>query len=279
MVTPYQIDGIPSERAPILTAHGLVSSRQHWCFFTPHFSANREVISWDYRGHGGHACDDHDVSVETFADDAYDVWRATKRPPVIVVGLSFGVQVALEIWRRHPEMVRALVLICGTPGHPLDRVSTSPALRRRTAATFRSLGRRRLLAAPLLAFARSTAGVTITRELTYLSGGAKRGACPREVLDDLFAHVASLPPALIGNVIGAYLEHSAEDVLPTITVPTLVLAADKDELTPVATAERMARAIPGSELVVFAGHSHLVQVEIPDQVHGAIDRFLRARQL
>lgn len=276
---PYRIDGTSSEASPILTAHGLVSSRQHWCFFTPHFARSREVISWDYRGHGGHAHDDANVGVETFADDAYEVWSATSRPPAVVVGLSFGVQVALEIWRRHPDMVKALVLICGTPGHPLDRVSASPALRARTASLFRALGRQRVLAAPLLAFARSPVGVAIAREVTYASGGAKRGACPREVLDDLFQHVGSLDPELIGNVIGAYLEHSAEDALPTIAVPTLVIAGDKDQLTPVETAERMARAIPGSELVVFPGHSHLVQVEIPDQVHATIDRFLRARAL
>ena len=279
MVMPYRIDGTSSENSPILTAHGLVSSRQHWCFFTPHYAKEREVISWDYRGHGGHACDDPDVGVETFADDAAEVWRATKRPPAVVVGLSFGVQVALEIWRRHPEAVKALVLICGTPGHPLNRVSSSAALRRSTARMFRALGRQRTLAGPLLAFARSAAGVAIARELTYASGGAKRGACPQEVLDDLFQHVAALDPQLIGNVIAAYLEHSAEDVLPTISVPTLVIAGDQDELTPVETAERMARAIPGGELVVFPGHSHLVQVEIPDQVHGAIDVFLRARRL
>jgi pimeloyl-ACP methyl ester carboxylesterase len=279
MVMPYRIDGTSSERPPILTVHGLVSSRQHWCFFTPHFAREREVISWDYRGHGGHPCEDPRVGVETFAGDAFEVWRAARRPPAVVVGLSFGVQVALEIWRRHPEMVAALVLICGTPGHPLDRISSSPALRRRMASTFRALGRRRLLAAPLLAFARSAAGVTIARELTYASGGAKRGACPRVVLDDLFVHVGSLAPELIGNVIGAYLEHTAEDVLPTITAPALVIAGDRDELTPVETAERMARAIPGSELVVFPGHSHLVQVEIPEQVHAAIDDFLRAHRL
>lgn len=279
MVMPYRIDGPSSEKPPILTAHGLVSSRQHWCFFTPHFAAEREVISWDYRGHGGHAPDDVDVGVETFADDAFEVWRATERPPAVVVGLSFGVQVALEIWRRHAEMVKALVLICGTPGHPLNRVSSSAALRRSTASMFRALGRQRVLAAPLLAFARSAAGVAIARELTYASGGAKRGACPQDVLDDLFQHVGSLDPQLIGNVIGAYLEHTAEDVLPTISVPTLVIAGDKDELTPVETAERMASAIPGSELVIFPGHSHLVQVEIPEQVHAAIDDFLRARSL
>jgi pimeloyl-ACP methyl ester carboxylesterase len=196
-----------------------------------------------------------------------------------VVGLSFGVQVALELWRRHPDSVRALVLICGTAGHPLDRLSSSAAVRRGAAAMVRSLGARDTLARPLLAFLRSEAGRRFACEVAYLSGGARRDACPRHVLDDLFAHVAGLPPALLAEVTASYLEHTAADVLPTITVPTLIVAGDRDQLTPVATAERMHRAIPNSQLVVFPGHSHLVQVEQPDAVHAAIDDFFAAHRL
>jgi len=275
----YRVEG-PLDRTPMLTAHGLVSSIHHWMFFTPHFAAERPVVSWDYRGHGGQAVPrDRAVSVAQFADDAHAVWRGAGVGPSVVVGLSFGVQVALEVWRRHPDAVRALVLICGTPGHPLDRVSSSPLLRRAASRVFRELGHQRRLAAGLLGFLRSRSGLRIARELAYLSGGAHRGACPTEVLEGLFAHVAELDPELIGNIVGAYLEHSAEDVLSTIRVPTLIIAGDRDQLTPVATAQRMQRAIPGSSLVVFPGHTHLVQVEQPREVHAAIDDFLRDHRL
>jgi 3-oxoadipate enol-lactonase len=131
----------------------------------------------------------------------------------------------------------------------------------------------------LLGLLRNRLGVRVARELAYLSGGAHRGSCPPAVLEGLFAHVAALDPELIGNVVAAYLEHSAHDVLPSITVPTLILAGDRDQLTPVATAERMQRAIPNSELVVFPGHTHLVQVETPDAVHATIEAFLAEHRL
>lgn len=275
----YWIEGT-APRTPLLTAHGLVSSVHHWMYFRPHFAADRPVISWEYRGHGGApAPHDPDVSVALFADDAHAVWRAAGSTPAVVVGLSFGVQVALEIWRRHPEMVKALVLICGTPGHPLDRLSPSPALRAAAVRTVRELARQPLLARGLLGFLGSSAGRRIARELAYASGGAHRGACPSEVLDGLFAHVAALDPALIASVVRAYLEHTAEDVLPTIRVPTLIIAGDRDQLTPVSTAERMQRAVPNSTLVVFPGHTHLVQVEKPAEVHATIETFLRAHDL
>lgn len=209
----------------MLTAHGLVSTVHHWMFFNPHYAGERQIVSWDYRGHGGQeAPRDREVSVAQFADDAHAVWRASRLAPTIVVGLSFGVQVALEIWRRHPDMVRALVLICGTPGHPLDRVSASPLLRRAAIGLFRGLGRQRMLARPVLALMRTKLGVRLQRELAYATGGAHREDCPAEVLEGLFGHAARLDPELIGNLIGAYLDHTAEDVLPTITVPTLIVS-------------------------------------------------------
>jgi pimeloyl-ACP methyl ester carboxylesterase len=286
----YQIDGDPAwgsptqssgpARTPILTTHGLVSSIHHWMYFTPHFARERPVVSWHYRGHGGQPVPrDRDVSVPQFADDAYAVWRASGAPPAIVTGLSFGVQVALEVWRRHPDAVRALVLICGTPGYPLDRVSSSPALRRAATRVFRALGQHGRLSGGLLGALRTRAGRRLAREGAYLSGGALRDACPPEVLDGLFAHVAELDPELVGNLVAAYLDHTADDMLATISVPTLILAGDRDQLTPVATSERMQRAIPGSELVVFPGHTHLVQVEAPDAVHAAIEDFLHRHRL
>ena len=62
-------------------------------------------------------------------------------------------------------------------------------------------------------------------------------------------------------------------------MPTLIIAGDRDQLTPVPIAERMQREIPNSKLVVFPGHSHLVQVEKPAEVHAAIDEFLTASGL
>jgi len=270
----YCIHGAPGA-TPLITVHGLVSSIEHWQFFTPHYAATRPVVSWEYRGHGGRPSprDPATVTVPHFADDGHAVMRAAELPPSIVVGLSFGVQVALELWRSHRDAVRALVLICGTAGHPLDRISSSPLLRRFAADFVRGLASTHRIADPVLSFLRSKPGTKLACELAYLSGGAHRDACPEEVLQHLFAHAGALAPAVIGAITASYLEHSAWDVLPTIDVPTLIIAGDKDQLTPVETAERMQRAVPNSELVVFPGHTHLVQVEKPHEVHAAIDDF------
>jgi 3-oxoadipate enol-lactonase len=277
----FTVMGSADAATPLLTVYGLASSDQHWAFFTDHYATRRRVLAYEFRGHGGRPAprDHRSASVAQFADDAHAVWAASGLPPVVVTGLSFGVQVALEIWRHHPEMVRALVLICGTAGHPLDRVSASPRLRRALIAFTRGMAERSWIHRPLLGFFKSPRGRRLACELAFVSGGAHRESCPPEVLDDLFAHVAALEPRVLAEVVASYLDHDAFDVLPTITVPTLLVAADRDQLTPVAVAERMQRAIRGSELVVFTGHSHLVQVEKPREVHAAIDAFLAKHAL
>lgn len=259
--------------APILVHNGLVSSVGHWRFFVPHFAERHAVITWDYRGHGGGAApgDLASCSVARFAGDGHAVLRAAGRAPAVVTGLSFGVQVALEHYRRHPDDVRALVLICGTWGHPLDRLSRSPGVRRAMAGAARVFGRTGRLGQGMLSLGART---RLAREIGYLTGGAHRELCPREVLDDLFRHVAGMDPRVIGAIVASYVEHSAADLLPDIAVPTLIIAGDRDQLTPLAIAEEMHRLIRGSRLVVFPGHSHLVQVEKPREVHAAIQSFL-----
>jgi pimeloyl-ACP methyl ester carboxylesterase len=162
------------------------------------------------------------------------------------------------------------VLICGVDGHPLDRVGGAAWLRRGAASLMRGFSRGGLLSRTALRAGR----LALARELAYLSGGAHRELCPREVLDGVFAHTAAMDPVVAGRVVASYFEHSAREVLPRIEVPTLILAGDRDQLTPVSSAERMQRAIRGSRLVVYPGHSHLLQVERPDDVHAEIGRFL-----
>jgi pimeloyl-ACP methyl ester carboxylesterase len=271
--------------SPLLVLNGLVSSTQHWVYFTPHFGARRPVITWDYLGHGASASAPGGIGpvtadrcrVSAFADDARAVLKAARQAgtvgerPAVAVGLSYGVQVALELHRRHSGSVAGLVLICGTAGHPLDRISSSSILRRTMAGSARALGLAGRPAAILL----GTAGrLPLIPELAYLTGGAHRDLCPREILQDIARHAMSLPPALIGHVAGGYFEHSAHDHLSRVQVPALIISGDRDQLTPVSCAEHMHREIRGSRLQVIPGHTHLVQLERPEVVHAAIDDFL-----
>ncbi|HEY3352280.1 MAG TPA: alpha/beta hydrolase [Polyangia bacterium] len=257
---------------PLLLHQGLVSGGCHWPFFIDHFRRDYRVVSWEYRGHAGAPTprDPRTIDIEHFAADGHAVAAQLAPGGAIVAGLSFGVQVALEHYRAYPDDVRALVLICGTYGHPLDRISPAPALRRGAAALARGFGG----LGPLGRLALRVFKTELPHTITYLVGGAHRELCPRRILDALFDHVARIDPRVFGEAFHSYFEHSAEDMLSTIRVPTLIIAGDQDQLTPASVAERMQAQIPGARLVVFPGHTHLVQVERPQAVHAVVESFL-----
>ncbi len=265
-----------SAAAPTLHLfHGLISSRAHWPLFTEHFARDWQLLDWDYRGHGGQPLPRElaSINVGQFAEDSHVVLHAAGKPPAVLVALSFGVQVALEHYRRYPNDARALVLMCGTAGHPLDRLTRASWVRSLARRVALGLGQGELIGQGTRALWKRLPA-PLLREAAYWTGGARREYCPPEVLDAVFSHAKALDPRVVGHVAASYFEHSADDVLPSVRVPTLIIAGDRDELTPVAAAERMRDRIPGAELVVFPGHSHLVLVEKPAEVHALIERFL-----
>ncbi|HWM84285.1 MAG TPA: alpha/beta hydrolase, partial [Kofleriaceae bacterium] len=69
-------------------------------------------------------------------------------------------------------------------------------------------------------------------------------------------------------------EHDASDVLPEVTVPTLVITGDRDMLTPVSTAESIHRAVRGSRLIVIPGGTHYTPLEYPHVIREALADFL-----
>lgn len=69
-------------------------------------------------------------------------------------------------------------------------------------------------------------------------------------------------------------EHSAEDILPQVSVPVLVVAGARDSFTPAAVSEAMAEAIPGAELDVIASGTHLAPLEHHAEIAARISAFL-----
>ncbi|MBL8752879.1 MAG: alpha/beta fold hydrolase, partial [Planctomycetes bacterium] len=64
-------------------------------------------------------------------------------------------------------------------------------------------------------------------------------------------------------------------LLPTITVPTLVVAGADDPIAPPAESAAWARAIPGASCIVVPGAAHLVPMERPAAFAAAVGGFWR----
>lgn len=62
---------------------------------------------------------------------------------------------------------------------------------------------------------------------------------------------------------------------PDIAAPTLLIAAEKDDITPIEAQRHLQILFPQAELVEIAGVGHLIHYEKPREAAAAITRFLR----
>ncbi|MGM7677880.1 alpha/beta fold hydrolase [Microbacterium sp. A94] len=73
----------------------------------------------------------------------------------------------------------------------------------------------------------------------------------------------------------ASVSHDVRAFAPRIAVPTLLVAAQQDDITPIEAERHLATLFPSAELVEIADVGHLIHYETPAEAAGHIRRFLR----
>jgi pimeloyl-ACP methyl ester carboxylesterase len=246
-----------------------------WKYLQPHLARTHRVLHWHYRGHGrsGLPSDPARIDVPAHARDLLSLLDAHAVERAVLVGHSMGTQVALEAYRLAPERVQALVLVCGSYGRVTATFHGSDMLKQVLPGILERVERNRGLARAL--WGRIPAKVAY--RLAKLSGEVDVAALREEDFAWYVEHVSALEPSLFLSMLKLAGEHSAEDLLATIEVPTLVVAAEKDTFTPPALAKHMAEAIPHAELLYLEGASHAAPVERQGAIAERMDRFLAER--
>src|ERR1700712_2722657 len=105
----------PGQGTPVLLLHGLASTRRFWNLVVPDLvSAGLSVVALDQRGHGESPVPSHvPFTPEVVAQDAATALDALGISRAVVVGHSWGGNVALTLAAQHPERVLAAVAIDG----------------------------------------------------------------------------------------------------------------------------------------------------------------------
>lgn len=218
------------------------------------------IVAPDLRGFGASELGDVDVlTMDLLADDLAGLLDRLELERAAVCGLSMGGYVALALWRRHRERVRALAL-CDTRATP----DTEEARRARYALIER--------------IAQEGAAAAADTLLPRLLAERTRRERP-EVAERLRTLILEQPPdALIAALRGLAERPDATPLLPGITVPTLVLRGAEDALVAATEAEALAAAIPDARLVTIPGTGHLPNVEDPAAFDRALVHFLEAAE-
>lgn len=211
----------------------------------------------DYRGFGESETPETGYSIDAYADDAAAVLGALKIDRAVVCGSSMGGYVSFALWRRHPELVRALILI-NTRAMPDD--AEGKAKRDATISRVRRDGPGFLadvMVPDLLAPTTITTMPDVVTQVTTAIRSARADG--------------------VAGALAAMRDRpDATPLLSTITVPTLVIAGHDDRLIPTAVQRSMADAIPGSHFTVLPGAGHLAPLEQPVNTGRLVGEFLES---
>ena len=238
---------------PLVLSHALGLSHRMWDGLAGWLGERHPVLRYDHRGHGGSARPPGPYSLDDLVDDAARLIGEWGRGPVVFIGLSMGGMVGQGLAIRHPALVKGLVLANTTSQYP---EAARPVWAQRIAAV-------------------ETGGMAAVADAVverYLHADF-RAAHPDHAAA-LRAELMRCDPA--GYVACCHAVAGVDwfDRLPSVHVPTLVLAGARDVGATPAMAEAIAGRIPGAELEVFGDASHLSVAEVPDAFRERLARFL-----
>jgi pimeloyl-ACP methyl ester carboxylesterase len=235
----------------VLFVHGTGQDHSIWVLPTRYFARHdRNVLAVDLPGHGRSGGVPL-ASVEAMADWLIEVLEATSLESSAVVGHSLGSLVAIAAAARHPRRVRAIVLVGTTVPMPVSDFLLERARENRHEA---------IEMLNFWGFSKSAQlGGNATPGNWMLGSGLRlmEKAGPGVIYADLVAC----------NEYREGMEHAKN-----VTCPALLILGERDMLTPVRSAMRLADALPNAERVVLEGSGHALLAERPDAV---LDQLIR----
>src|SRR2546430_9326157 len=111
----------------ILLLHGLASSSHIFDLLAPRLADGFHVVAYDQRGHGDSSKPSSGYGFEHMTADAAAVIRELGLQRPIVLGHSWGANVALELGLREPSLVSGLILLDGGFASMRDRMDWKSA--------------------------------------------------------------------------------------------------------------------------------------------------------
>ncbi len=241
--------------APLLLIHGWGMHGGVWTEVAERLAADFQVHVVDLPGNGASAS-----LPATDLDTLVDALSARFPEPLAVCGWSLGGQLALHWAVREPEQVRRLILVASTPcfveredwlfGMAYEVLAKFAAeLEQNHAATLR-----RFISLQLRGSEKERELLSLVRERLFSRGepdmGALRGGL--EILRDA----------------------DLRSELQNVTQPTLVIAGERDKLTPPEASYYLAQTIPEARVVEVAGAAHAPFLSHPEIFIEHIKSFL-----
>jgi len=236
------------------------------------------VVAYDLRGLGrSTGPKDRQFDLDRMADDLLAVMDAIGGGPAVLIGHSIGGMIQLTLAKGRPEefgrRVAGLVIAHSTPTNPTRTTQLGDLLAALQKPVLEPLAWLMVLFAPL---------VWVMNVFSYLNGSSHwsnfrvafswTGTWAQ--VEFVTRYTLEIWPAPYARGCLGMFRYDATDALARITVPTLVVAADRDRMTVLAANEAIRAGIPRAEMATLSPAGHMGPIQRPDELAAAVRSFL-----
>ncbi len=230
---------------PVVLLGGIMMNTASWAQHIPVMARHVRLIVLDLRDQGRSAKMESEYRLDVHVPDVFDLLDACDLRSAHLIGLSYGGQVALRAALANPERVRTLIL--ANTNHYVPNHLAEIGRAWEVAAALHDGERFFQLAIPFI--------YSSTFYSEHLEALRQRQAMFKSLLTaEWFEGFIRLCRSTEGVAL-------TEEELARISVPTLLIGAEEDLITPVPLMEEMRQAIPDAEFITLpkAGHGAFLE--------------------
>ena len=271
----YEVRG--SGPKTLVFIYGIACLMNHWHYQLEHFSRDYTVISFDLRGHhkSGPVRDLSTMNVTTLAQDLNYLLEYLGVKNITGLGHSFGAPVLLEAHRLKPDLFTKYVFINGFQRNPIKGMFGLYVIE-----PFFYFVKAQFEKNPVLwnSLWRTLVDNPIAMQLAAMAGGFNIKLTEFKDIEIYAKGVSQLNLEVFIPLFESMMKFEGADILPTIEQPTLIIAGEKDNITPKSFQAEFKEKIPHASYVEVPYGSHCTQLDFPEYVNLKIEDFLNSKK-
>ena len=258
----------------LVFVYGIACLMNHWHYQLEHFSRDYTVISFDLRGHhkSGPVRDLSSLSVTTLAQDLIYMLDFLEVKDITGLGHSFGTPVLLEAHRLRPDLFSRYVFINGFQKNPIKNMFGLDVVE-----PFFYFIKSQFDKNPVLwnSLWRTLVDNPIAMQLAAMAGGFNIKLTEFKDIEIYAKGVSQLNLEVFIPLFESLMKFDGSEILPTITQKALIIAGEKDNITPKSFQLEFKEKIPHASYIEVPYGSHCTQLDFPEYVNLKIEEFLK----
>ncbi len=240
----------------LVLLHPTPTHHAFWLPVAERLAKHYRLTLVDLRGHGESTLGSGPITMEKLAEDVHAILTASSIHRAAFIGCSIGSYMLYEYWRRFPQEVAALALICGKPQ------PDSPASREKRAQWMQSAQQPGGLAKFFDEMADSLIGPTARQRQPHIRAAA------RSMMDTVTLD------AMLAVQQGLMSRPDSVPTLKTIRVPVCAIAGGEDQSSTPPEMQVIPDQSPNAEFHHLPNAGHYAPLEQPETVAEILEDFL-----